>query len=187
MRLLIIASRYGISEGNDSSAHQPVLVAKYSLNGLLLTGCMGGMLRVYGVEPLCSLRWSCKVTGWFWSVAWSPTNRIAAVFLSGDAYAVRVWDSAFHVLLEHRQDGALDSNNGIVFASDDLLLCSGQEAHTLYLYNIHESKITTCLSHPVHAVAILSSELVCASGDDDMLRVYNVNGESTSIVGDFAA
>jgi len=153
--------------------------ARYSPSGMLLTGCGDGVLRVYDVEPLCSLRWHYKFPGFFvriCSVAWSPSNHIACSFYSPrSGAAIRVWDSTFHTLFEHKQSSLQRGNYGLSFAWDDLLLCAGYDANTLYTYNISKSKVTTyrCAAS-VWAVTALSSEFVCVSCEDDMLRIYKV-------------
>jgi len=117
-------------------------IAKFSSSGLLVTGCDDYILRVYGVEPLCSLCWSCKLPGDIISIAWSPSsNRIAVSFLSvwvdrtvgrvaasfgaGRRFVntLRVWED-FRIVLEETQHNACSYDQGLSFVSDDLLLCS---------------------------------------------------------------
>jgi len=160
-----------------------VICAKYSQeSNLLLTGCDDGMLCVYGVEPLCSVRWRCKLPGDICSVAWSPSNRIAASFRirshTDTLFGVQVWDSTFHTLFKHHdQGGALAENCGLSFPSDELLICSGYLSQKFYSYNIPKSKVTVyaCDSF-VWAVTALSSEIVCISYTGEMLRVYKIHG-----------
>ena len=161
--------------------------ARYSSSGLLLTGCgeVGGVLRVYGMEPLCSLRWSCEFGAHteFYSVAWSPSNHIAAVFGASRAYTVQVWDSDFHTLFQHKQNGVVWCDSALSFASDDVLISSGGKSKNLYLYNIPKSKATTYpCPDTVLAVTSLSSEIVCASCYDNMLRVYKVHGSQLQLL-----
>jgi len=154
-----------------------VTSVRYSPSGLLLTGCNDGVLRVYGAEPLCSPRWSCKLSNSIGAVAWSPSNRIACSFLIGHSGTVQVWDSDFHPIFQHKQHGALRFNFGLSFVSDDLLLCSSYASKTLYSYNIPNSEVT---AYPfpdfVFGVTSLTSEIVCASCEDNVLRVYKVHG-----------
>jgi len=168
---------------------EPTCCLDYSHCGLLLTGCCDGSIRVYGSEPLCALRWSYQLTGYgvIYSVAWSPSNRIAACFNAPVAWGVRVqvWDSTFHsiALFEHMQDHDLSSTYGMGFASDDLLVCSGGRLKTLFWYNIAKSKVTEYpFSHNVRAVTVLSSEFVCVSCVDNMLRVYAVHDDELRLL-----
>jgi len=151
---------------------------KYSHSGLLLTGCSFGFLHVYDVEPLCSLLWYCELPGSIGSVAWSPSNHIAASFhlAAAGGGAVRVWDSAFHTLFEHKQRDIVVGNYGLLFASDDLLICAGNDSNNLYSYNISKSEVATyrCTA-TVSAITALSDEIVCVACDDNMLRIYSRN------------
>jgi len=58
----------------------PVCCVRYSQSGNLLTGCLHGWLRVFEPEPLFSLRWKFHGAQPVRSVAWSPSNGIAASF-----------------------------------------------------------------------------------------------------------
>jgi len=149
---------------------------KYSQDGLLLTGCNDGMIRMYGAEPLCSLRWCCNVGRRIYSVAWSPSNRIAASFcMKSGRCGVQVWDSSFHTLFRCKQENVFADNYGMSFPTDELLLCSGGYAKRVYAYNIPKSKVTA-YPYPddVRAVSSLSCEIVCVSCADNMLRMYDV-------------
>jgi len=156
---------------------------KFSRSGMLLTGGDGGVLRVYGVEPLCSLRWRCKLPGAVYLVAWSPSNFIAALFdVRTGGCAVKVWDSTFHALFEHKHIYALCYNNGLSFASDYLLVCSGRTSKYLCAYDISKSKVkVTAYPYKVNrypymvaAVTALSYDIVCETCDDYMIRIYQV-------------
>jgi len=174
---------------------------KYSHSDLLLTGCRDGVLRVYGVEPLCSLLWSCKLSGRVCTVAWSPSNhRIAACFgddmsCGRDDYVVRTWNWTDIVKLNVKSVNAepritykLRGNYVVVFASDDLLLCTTNQSRNLLLYNICTSKVTT-YQYPrpslIATVTALSSELVCVTTSDDMLRMYRVHGSELQLFATF--
>jgi len=156
-----------------------VYYVKYSPSGLLATSCEGGLLRVYGVEPLFSLRWSCQLSKATYGIAWSPSNHLAAMY---GGFQVRVWDTAFHTVFQHKLVNAscyYGSGYGLVFPSDDLLLCSGGKSGILYSCNIPNSTVTAHKpknGKAVRAVTALSSEIVCVSYDDDTLLVYEVHG-----------
>jgi len=163
-----------------------VFSARYSHSGLLLTGCDDGVLRVYDVEPLCCLRWRCKLAGRICSVAWSPCNRIAASFkeVKPRLYAVAVWDSTFHIMFKRKQKCVLNGNHGLSFASDDLLLCSSGTANNLCLYNIPTATVTAyAYRYPkmVRAVTALSAEIICTSCVDNKLRVYKLHGRNNQL------
>jgi len=119
---------------------QRVWSTKYSQSGLLLTASYAGVLRVYGKEPLFSLCWTFKTFSRIWSIAWSPSNRICAVFESGISYVVQVWDSSFQTLFQLQQDSICNSD-GVLFASNDLLLSAGGRANKLYWYHISKPKV----------------------------------------------
>jgi len=156
-----------------------VCYAKYSPSGLLATCCTGGFLRVYGVEPLFSLRWSCQLPQAIYGIAWSPSNHLAAIH--GDIQ-VRVWDTAFRTVFQHKLINAscyYGSGYILVFASDDVLLCSGFHSGILYSCNIPNSTVTAHKpknGKQVLAVTALSSEIMCVSYNGDTLRVYKVHG-----------
>jgi len=147
------------------------------------------------VEPLCSLLWSCKLSGPVSSVAWSPSNCIAACFrapgyVRGNyGYSVQVWDSIFHTrtVFKRKQCG---SNNGLSFPSDDLVVCSvsSMARANLYVYNVPKSKVTTYrLPGGVCGLTALSSEIVVVSCSgsyiDDMLYVYKVQSSQLQLLG----
>jgi len=116
-----------------------VNAASFSSSGLLVVGCRDGVLRVYGGEPRLSLRSSVQVSGQIFSVAWSPSNQIAATFrstISRDANYVQVWDSSFRTLFKFPQENIVWRNNGLVFASNNLLCSSGGYAQALYWYHL---------------------------------------------------
>jgi len=123
--------------------HHPkyVYCAKYSNSGLIATGGVDHYLRVFEKEPLLSLRWSFMVSGSIWSLAWSPSNRLAAYFRSGNSYAVQVWDSSFQPLFTLQQEGAFHGNHGLVFASNDLLMSSGRRSKNVYWYHMCKPKV----------------------------------------------
>jgi len=118
-----------------------VFNAMYSNSGLIATGCHDCQLRVYGKEPLLSLRWSFMVSGAIWSLAWSPSNRLAASFTSGNSYAVQVWDSSFQTLFTLQQEEVLNGQQGLVFASNDLLMSSGGRSNSVYWYHMSKPKV----------------------------------------------
>jgi len=101
-----------------------VYCCKYSRSSLIATGCADRVLRVYDKEPLLSLCWSfdTSCSGYIQCVAWSPSNYIAASFALVNSCDVQVWDSAFQTVFKLRQEGASCSRNGLVFASNDLLM-----------------------------------------------------------------
>lgn len=154
--------------------------AKYSTSGLLLTGCFDGVLRMYGVEPLCSLRWSCKLGGEINSVAWSSRTYMAASYFLRNLCQVRVWnqqDCLF--LVNHALPKWLGLENiALLFASDTLLL--GTSSYGVYAWNIkaknkHIQFTLTETPAEGSALTLLNSEMVCASCYDNMLRVYKVH------------
>jgi len=154
-----------------------VHTAKYSHSGLLLTGCGDCVLRMYGTT--LRLLWSCKLATRICSVAWSPSNHFACFFQARSGYYfVQVWDSStFHTRFKHKQDNAFYCNYSLSFASDDLLLCSGGTSRNLYAYNIAKNKVTAYSYYSgIRAIMSLSSELVCTSCLDGMLRVYELHG-----------
>lgn len=156
-----------------------IYCAKYSYSGLLLTGCDDHVVRVFGVEPVCELLWSCKCAGDIYSVAWSPSNYIAVAFddREHDTWVVAVWDSTFHSLFQYKQDRVRLGNQGLSFVSDVLLLCAGSRSKNLCAYNVPECKVTAYrYPNSVRSVMMLSSEIVCVSCGDDKLRVCKVNG-----------
>jgi len=154
---------------------ESVYCAKYSPSGLLATSCGEAVLRVYGVEPLFSLLWSCKLAqATIYGIAWSPSNHLAAMYSD---FQVRVWDTAFQTVFQTKLINA--SCYGLVFASDDVLLCSGGESGILYSCNIPNSTVTAHkykIGKAVRAVTALSSEIVCVSYNDDTVGVYEVHG-----------
>jgi len=118
--------------------------ALYSESGLLLTAHNNGMIRVYGKEPQFSLRWSFQAFGYVYSVGWSPSNRIGVVFNVSYSleYTVQVWDSSFQTIFKLKQDTISKTiDDDIVFASDDLLLCSGGRSNNTYLYRMSKPKV----------------------------------------------
>jgi len=179
---------------------------KYSRSGLLLTCCDDGVIRVYDKEPLLSLRWTSQTLGDIYSVSWSPANRIAASVRSESfSYFVQAWDSSFCTLFKRAQENIVFRNNGLVFASNDLLICSGADSNMVCWYYMCKPKIMSALktslplctdvlkiiitylplvthmtnepySDTVGAVTALSSQLVCSSCEDDMLRIYKLHG-----------
>jgi len=161
-----------------------VTCVAYSPSGLLLTGGYEGVLRVYRVEPLWSLVWSCKVSNHIISVAWSPSNLIAASFYSrdDDGFRVRVWDSTFHPLFEHKHVDPFLCK-GMLFASDDILLCVGgrQATDSLHSYNIRTSKVITYHQHRSNFG--LSSEIVCTPYiDQPPTLVYKLCGSQLRVL-----
>jgi len=116
--------------------------AKYSQSGLLLTRCRDYTLRVYAKEPLFSLYWSFKASSHVFSVGWSPCNRVCACFCLGysNAMVVQVWDSSFQTIFKLEQIGAYNWD-GLVFASNDLLLSSGGRANKIYWYHMSKPKV----------------------------------------------
>jgi len=124
-----------------------VCSALYSESGLLLTAYSGsdGMIRVHGKEPQFSLRWSFQTFGYVYSVGWSPSNRIGVVFrLSyAEECTVQVWDSSFQTIFKLKQDNICEIYrfDGLVFASDDVLLCSGGASKNVYLYRMSKPKV----------------------------------------------
>ena len=114
--------------------------AKYSQSGLLLTSCEDDVLRIYGKEPLFSLYWSFKTSGSVHSVAWSPSNRVCASFKSSDSNVVQVWDSSFRTIFKLQQND-IYLWDGLVFASNDLLMSSGGYANKVYWYHISKPKV----------------------------------------------
>ena len=116
--------------------------AEYSESGLLLTACDDDILRVYGQEPLFSLYWSFKTSDHVYSVGWSPCNRICASFNAGvyNGMVVQVWDSSFQTIFKLKQNG-VRYLNGLVFASNDLLLSSGGIANKIYWYHMSKPKV----------------------------------------------
>ena len=124
-----------------------VSCANYSESGLLLTGCRNsllltdcrnGLLRVYGKEPLFSLLWSCQTSGYICSLVGSPSNRICACLTSGNSYAVQVWDSSFQTIFRLPQQDTW--RNGVVFASNDLVMSSGGISDKIYWCHISKPK-----------------------------------------------
>jgi len=113
---------------------------KYSESGLLLTVCDDNILRVYGKEPLFSLCWSFQTSGHIYMAGWSPSNRICAVFNARTLgnYAVQVWDSSFQTIFKRTLHAVHDD---IVFASNDLLLCSGGYSNKIHWYHISKPKV----------------------------------------------
>jgi len=115
--------------------------ATYSPSGRIVTGCIDGVLRVYEQEPLLSLCWNFETPSYIYSVACSPSNRIAASFTSGISNVVQVWDSAFQTLFRLRQESVICRNNGLVFASNDLLISSGGASKKVYWYHMSKPKV----------------------------------------------
>jgi len=158
---------------------ESVYCAKYSPSGLLATSCGDAVLRVYGVEPLCSLLWSCKLAQAIYGIGWSPSNHLAAMY---GYFQVRVWDTAFHTVFQHKLMNGTCYDG---FASDDLLLCSGGESGILYSCNIPNSKVTAHKyknGKEVRAVTALSSEIVCVSYQGDTVGVYKVHGNEMRLL-----
>jgi len=115
--------------------------ARYSKSGLLLIGCFDEMLRVYGKEPLFPLVWSVQLDD-IVSIAWSPCNRICASFKSGNCLYMQVWSSSFQTIFKLPQDGVWNTDNGLVFASNHLLLSSrGWGTNTVYWYRMSKPKV----------------------------------------------
>jgi len=159
-----------------------VSFAKYSPSGALLTGGSVGytecFIHLYGVGPLYSLVWSWKALGRVLAIDWSPSGkRFAASFFTPDPdldFHVRVWDSTFHVLYSFTHDRGYNGCYTTRFASDDLLISSALD-NNLHSHNIPKAEVKTLtFPHAVRAVAKLSSEIVCASCDDNMLHIYKV-------------
>jgi len=128
-----------------------VSCAKYAYSGRLLTGCNDRVIRVYGKEPLFSLLWSVKLSGDICSVAWSPSNRLAALFaVSVNSLIVQVWDVSFQSLFKHTQTGAVLGIQTLAFVSNDLLIFSGGFSKTLYRYHMmSKSKVTNVLMETI--------------------------------------
>ena len=120
-----------------------VRCAKYSKSGLILTACDDNVLRIYSKEPLFSLCWHFRTSSRCWCVAWSPSNRLCALtasFESGPSFTIQVWDSAFQMIFK-RQQNRLHARNGVVFASNNILMCAGGNAHKVHWYHISKPKV----------------------------------------------
>jgi len=150
--LFITASMYTLKVWNFTHITAPRLMkiirhkprmncAKYSQSGLIATGCNDFILRVYEKEPLYALRWSFKASGQIVSVAWSPSNRIAAAFEADMLVAVRVWDSSFQPLFKFRKNRCFYGNCAVVFASNNLLMWSGHASNKVYWYHMSKPKV----------------------------------------------
>jgi len=185
----------------------PVWCCVYSESGLIATGCNDGTLRVYNEEPLLSLRWSVNTSGFVRSLAFSPSNRLAASFRSD---TVQVWDSSFQTIFKHQQERALWGS--IVFASNDLLLSSCERSHKMYCYHMSKPKVMSVfmnvfpfcrdvmnivitylpvvtrithhvLPNEVGAVTSLNSTLAVSSCADNWLRIYEDDGKQSRLLG----
>jgi len=77
------------------------------------------------------------------SVAWSPSNHLAASIasLKVDSLSVQVWDASFRTIFKLQQEGARQTNGGVVFASNDLLISSGCVSNQVYWYHMSKPKV----------------------------------------------
>jgi len=181
-----------------------VYSCRYSQSGLLLTGGASGFLGVYGEEPAFSVCWSFKAPNDIDSVAWSPSNRIAAGYrLSSYAYAVRIWDSSFKTIFIHKQKDLFFGNYCLAFPSDNLLISSGGTENKLYCCHMSTPKVMNTLSvlpfcrdvlkiviaylplvtrvthirYPsvIGAVKAFSSQIMASTCSDNVLRVHKLH------------
>jgi len=188
-----------------------VFSVKYSESGLLLIGCFDGMVRVYGKEPLFSLCWSFNTSGYIYSVSWSPSNRICASFKSGNACAVQVWDSSFQTIFKLQQrdvpwNGVAFASNDLLMVSDgtsnkvywyniskpkvmkvfmerDVLPFCRDVLKIVIEYLPFVTRVThNDLPDKGGCVTALSSEVVGVKCDDDVLRLYNVDGNDPRLL-----
>jgi len=178
---------------------ETVYCAKYSSSGMILTGCDDGVIRLYDPEPLFSLRWKFKGQGngrvTVESVAFSPSNRIAASFRFRQnvqinfvtehsakycSFMVQVWDSSFRTLFKYEPKRV---NLKLTFASNEVLVACGHG--TVVWYNVSNSYSEVKYSdYPTTALAVakLHGGFVAVSYSADELHVYKVDGNQVYLL-----
>jgi len=190
-----------------------VFCNKYSPSGLLLTGCWDDMLRVFDPQQKYALRWSFKASSNIYSIAWSPSNCIAASFYSHTdaACVVQVWDSSFRPLFRQSHRNSMVGYYGLAFIANDLLLSSDWNSKTLY-WLMSRHKLMSLIGKVVPfcrdviqmilkflplirsdpypkatgAVLALNSQLVAASCRDASLRIYRLRNDLPHLLASFS-